>query len=470
MIGRASDGLFHPTSEATLVDLIGVARAQGAKLRVRGSAHSPAASILTSDAGRDLHTSLDRLTAIAFDDARQQVTVQAGCTLTALCVALDNRGWALPTTAGITHQTVAGFIATGSAGGSVRHSLSDQIVGLRVVDGTGYVHDLRRSASPSDRFYATGVSLGLLGVITEVTFQCVDAFSVIGSESTSAYADCAVDLFGPVASDRDRPTLEHFLRTAEFARLMWFPQPGVERVSVWQAHRPASELPYTRRPYALLPSIGGSIRPAQYALAGLLSTLDVLNPPEPTAVPGRVLRGVLAKAYPMLASGFLSADTQPFHDAWWRVLPMDNAVDNGLLPIQFTELWLPLEKSGEVMRELDAYYRAGGFRHTGSFGCELYAAPRSEFWLSPAFDRDVLRVNLFWFARNRGDPVRDFFPGVWRRLRPFGYRLHWGKLLHCDVAYLRQQYPRWDDFVALRSHMDPHRVFVSDYWAHHLGL
>src|SRR5215204_1783334 len=80
------------------------------------------------------------------------------------------------------------------------------------------------------------------------------------------------------------------------------------------------------------------------------------------------------------------------------------------------------------------------------------------------------RSTCFWFAKNRGDLTTDFFPGIWQRLKPHGYRMHWGKLLSGDVAYLRRQYPRWDDFMTLRARMDPRQLFVSEYWRTQLEI
>jgi hypothetical protein len=100
----------------------------------------------------------------------------------------------------------------------------------------------------------------------------------------------------------------------------------------------------------------------------------------------------------------------------------------------------------------------------------MYSAPRSEFWLSPAFDQDVVKINLFWFARNRGNPGTEFFPGIWQRLKPLNYRMHWGKLLNGDSAYSRSQYPRWNDFMSVRARMDPCQLFVSEYWRAQLEI
>jgi len=467
--GRGADGLYHPTTESQVVELICLAKMRSVKLRVRGAGHSTRDAILTSDPDSDISIALDRMAGVAFDHAARQVTVQAGCTLTTLFRQLDARGWALPSTAGITHQTVSGFLATGSSGGSVLHSIGAQVVGLRLVDGRGIVHEMRKDADPDNAFFAAGVSLGLLGVITAVTFQCVERFDIVGFETTSSYAECEIDLFGDGTGAR--PGLEEFFRTREHSRLMWFPQPGVERITVWQARRRTSaDGPYVCQPYHVFPLIAGSMRPAHVFLNVLLRTLDVINPPAPKTRWGHVLRALVERSYPLLASGFLSTGTHHFQDTWLDGLPMDNQVDNDLVPTEFTEMWFPLDKTREVMRELEAYYREGGYRHTGSFSCEIYSSPRSEFWLSPAFQQDVVKINLFWFARNRGNPITDFFPGLWQRLEPHGYRMHWGKLLSGNVPYLRRQYPRWDDFMTLRARMDPGQLFVSEYWRTQLEI
>src|SRR5689334_21694243 len=79
------DGYHHPASEAELVDLVLMARERGLQLRVRGSAHSIPAAIHTDarlrGRGRAIDVMLDRYGAVRFDDARMQVTVEAGCHL-----------------------------------------------------------------------------------------------------------------------------------------------------------------------------------------------------------------------------------------------------------------------------------------------------------------------------------------------------------------------------------------------------
>ena len=123
-----------------------------------------------------------------------------------------------------------------------------------------------------------------------------------------------------------------------------------------------------------------------------------------------------------------------------------------------------------AVQRLHRHYEEGGFPATGVYACELYATPRSKFWMSPAYREAVLKIDTFWFAHSKIDPHVLFYPQFWELLKDFSYTLHWGKALSGEVDYLRPQYPRWDDFMRLRADMDPDQVFVTGYWRRHLGI
>jgi FAD/FMN-containing dehydrogenase len=76
------------------------------------------------------------------------------------------RGWALSDTGGITHQTVSGFTATGSSGGSLHFSVNDNLWGFRAIDGTGEVYEVSRDDADPDLFYSMSPNFGLLGVVS----------------------------------------------------------------------------------------------------------------------------------------------------------------------------------------------------------------------------------------------------------------------------------------------------------------
>jgi hypothetical protein len=155
-------------------------------------------------------------------------------------------------------------------------------------------------------------------------------------------------------------------------------------------------------------------------------------------------------------------------------LPLDNQMSERSLPTDFTEIWLPLERAGEVMRALRAHYDRHGYDATGPYICEIYAARATEAWLHPGYGRDSLRIDIFWFRRNPGDPRAGYFVQFWKLLREFGYRLHWGKHLPLDpelgARHLRANTPRWDDFLAARAELDPDAVFLTPYWRAALGV
>jgi D-arabinono-1,4-lactone oxidase len=551
-IAIASDGYFHPKTEDELVQLVKWARMSGRQLRVRGAMHTfPAAAVLTdSPPGndpREIDVMLDAYRAIHFiDEATGIVEVEAGCNLSVnpydpthtstvengLLYSLQQRGWALSDLGGITHQTVSGFLSTGSSGGSLKYGIDENIVALRIIDGTGEVRELTRATTP-DLFLAAGVSMGLLGVISRVKFQCIPTYNIVGSESTSREDDCEIDLFGPGSTNK--PSLEQFLRDTDYTRLMWWPQPNLKRVVVWKAHRIASQPGFVPKPYE---EIAGNAE-AQELLAGLLlsiiGNLDNLRALPSKIAPiydqlddtlieqlrnlglgseltqalasiltalielgldgffyfpgvellGRLLKAHLGEILPAIYDQFVPLDAtknppgpQQFQDYWWTGLPMDNGIDDLLMPTWFTEIWIPIGQTRAVMQALRNHFARGGLAATGTYAFEIYGTKTSPFWMSPASDGEgVVRVDVFWFGYNAGNPAVDFYPQFWELLRPFGFKLHWGKFLPNDpkpakiwARYFSQQYKHWNDFLKLRRQCDPYNVFLTEYWREHLGL
>ena len=58
---------------------------------------------------------------------------------------------------------------------------------------------------------------------------------------------------------------------------------------------------------------------------------------------------------------------------------MDNGVDDVLLPTEFTEPWVPLTRTREVMELLRGYFTGPrdeheAYRRTGTYAWELYSA------------------------------------------------------------------------------------------------
>jgi len=212
-VATPNDGFHHPASEAELVELVKTAHREGRRLRVRGAAHSVSHAIYTEPAGENrvnqetapagegIDVMLDRYRGWNVkDESRKLVEAEAGIHLGAdpsdptagaklessLLAQLAEKRWTLDLTGGITHQTVSGFTGTGSSGGSSQFTSNRNLAGFRLIDGRGEVHELTRD---DPEFYAMAPSLGLLGVVSTITFECSDLFAIEGSEVVTSIDD-----------------------------------------------------------------------------------------------------------------------------------------------------------------------------------------------------------------------------------------------------------------------------------------
>jgi len=89
---------------------------------------------------------------------------------------------------------------------------------------------------------------------------------------------------------------------------------------------------------------------------------------------------------------------QLFSDRWYTGLPMDNQMSDKLMPVWFTELWIDINQSEQVMDTLKAWYDTQPITIDLSFSTEIYAARQNDFWLSPSYQQDVIRIDVFWFG------------------------------------------------------------------------
>jgi FAD/FMN-containing dehydrogenase len=66
-------------------------------------------------------------------------------------------------------------------------------------------------------------------------------------------------------------------------------------------------------------------------------------------------------------------------------------------------------------------------------------------------------------------PHKRYFDAFEQIAKAVGGRPHWGKLHSLGAEDLRQRYPRYDDFLAVRDRLDPARVFANAYSRRVLG-
>ena len=547
-----ADGFYHPVTEEQIIALVQKAAAESLEIRCRGAAHSLARAIYTDPGqgdpplpnevseqkppkGPNLNIMFDQYSKLVWIDKEKGIIeVEAGIHLgydpedptgtstleNSLLYQAFEAGFTLSDLGGISHQTVSGFLMTGSSGGSLLYTIDENILELTMVDGTGVA---TRFTKEDKEFGAIVLSLGLLGIVSKVRLQLTPLFNIYGQQITypTAPADCPIDLYGEGLPKK--PSMEQYLQQTPYSRILWWPQEKVERVVIWEASRGAAMPVFDPAPYEEFADNNFVSNVEQLGASMLFTMLGnskfgvVWHKLKPSFEEFRhltelswgggwfakfiafiitlILKGIgffltlffmtftglLHKLYPVVVDILQpltkKGEAQLFMDYTYSSLPMDNGANDVMMGTEFTEIWIPLSDTQRAMVLLDKLFKQDKFKATGYYSTELYAGKKSSYWLSPAYERDVFRIDFFWFSNNEGNPAskEGFFSQFWEALKAenIPFRLHWAKFLpEYDYAewaeYLRLQYPRWDDFMELRTKRDPKNIFLTNYWSLHL--
>ncbi|HQY62709.1 MAG: FAD-binding protein [Myxococcales bacterium] len=406
----------EPTSEDEVAGLVAEARERGGRVRVVGAGHSWSEVA----APNDVAVSLDRLAGlVSLDPERGLATVRAGTRLRDLNAALAARGYALPIVGSIAAQSLAGATATGTHGSSLVHgNLASLVRAMKLVDGRG---ELTTLAEPDPRLLGARVSLGALGVVTELTVRVEPAFQLL----------CTVERVPVSAAVRG---LEAIARSAEYVKVWWLPHARHAYVYRYERTRlPSSPWPARVR-WVEDHLVHAHVFPAVVALEGraprLVPAVNWLVGPTLTHGP-RVAPSALALSTPM-----------PFVH-------------------RETEAAVPLARASEAFERLVPLLL--GRAHHVNMPVELRFVPADDAWLSPAHGADTCQVGVY----AGGVPgIDETFAAFWRVMRELPARPHWGKELarvgH-DAEELAPLYPRLAELQALRAELDPDRVFESPF-------
>jgi L-gulonolactone oxidase len=412
-----------PTSVDEVTEAIGLARERGLRVKAVGSGHS-FTSIAVTDG---VLLRLDALTGIvAADVPSGRVRVRAGTPLHVLNPALAALGLALPNLGDIDRQTISGALATGTHGTGARfRGIADAVVGLEVVLADGSVRRCDADDDP-DLFQAARVGLGAVGIVTEVTLQCVPAFRLHAREEPGSLG-ATLDSFDDVVA------------SADHVEFYWFPH--TDRVLIKRnTRRPLDD------PGRPLPRWRGwldddLLSNRVFEAVNRVSARRPAWVPRINQVSSRVLsaREYTAPSYEVFASQ---------RDVRFREM----------------EYAVPREAAVDVIRDLVRLVDDGG--HRLPFPVEVRVLSGDDVWMSMAQGRDTCYIAVHHYHRMDHRAYFDAFEAV---ARAAGGRPHWGKLHGRTAADLRPVYPHWDDFVAVRHQVDPDRVFGNDYLTRVLG-
>ena len=161
-----------PSSEEQTAALVADAAARGIQVRVAGAGHSFTPIVTTDGLLLDL-TRLPHIRSI--DSARRRVAVGPATTIGEFGEPLWNAGLSLANQGDIVAQQIAGAVATGTHGSGLQHgSFSSSVRRVRLVTADGEIREI--GEDEPELLRAAQVSVGMLGVITELELEVAPAY------------------------------------------------------------------------------------------------------------------------------------------------------------------------------------------------------------------------------------------------------------------------------------------------------
>ncbi|MDW4571231.1 D-arabinono-1,4-lactone oxidase [Microbacterium sp. M3] len=363
---------------------------------------------------------------VKVDADRGRVTLLAGTRLHQVPGLLAPYGLAMENLGDIDRQSISGAISTGTHGTGARFGgIAAQVVGATLVTASGELLRVDEDENP-ELVPAVALGLGALGILVEVTLQCVPAFVLHAVERPEALDDVLAALDDRVAA------ADHF----EF---YWFPH--TDRAMTKTNTRLPESAP--RHP---LPAVGKWVDDTLVG-SGLHQIACTTGKLVPALVPP--INRLSAKVW----------GDREFTDASARVFATYRSVR-----FREMEYALPAAQVRPAFDALRALVDERGWRI--GFPVEVRFAAADDRWLSTAHGRasGYIAVHRYW----REDPT-EYFEAVEEIMLRFDGRPHWGKMHTLGADTLRERYPRFEDFTGLRDRLDPERIFRNPYLDRVLG-
>jgi L-gulono-1,4-lactone dehydrogenase len=411
----------HPSSEEEIVAALKRAAQAGERVKVAGAGHS--FTDIACTGGRMLK--LDRYAGVLeVDMAAKTVTVEAGVSIWTLAEILAQNGLAFPNLGDIGYQSISGAISTSTHGTGARlGNLATQVKAIRLVLADGSTLDLS-AENDAEAFAAAQVSLGALGVISTVTLQCVPAFTLHAVE-------------GPGKLDEVLTAFDENVASNDHYEFYWFPYTDACLV---KANNRTDEPPRPK----------GKARTwfeDQFVGNSVFGVVCRVMRAKPRWIPR--LHRLIGKAI----------TNSEYSDRSDRVFTSPRLV-------RFAEMEYAIPRDAAVfaVKEVRRIIDEKGFEVAFPIECRVSAA--DDIFLSTAHGRPTAYVAVHVFQGMEHEP---YFRAVEEIMRSLGGRPHWGKIHYQDHRSLRDLYPAWGRFAAVRERLDPHGRFRNAYLDRVLG-
>ena len=404
----------YPENEERIQEIIKHAISQNKKVRIIGTGHSFVPLCKTDQ----VLISLDQYQGIiSCNKDKHTAIVKAGTKLKLLGQLLHEQGMAQENLGDIDAQSIAGSIGTGTHGtGTAFGNLSTQVLSLRFINGKGEIIECSEENN-REIFKAAQISLGSLGIITQITLQCVPSYKLELVKSKDTLDNTLKDLAKLNANNRN----------FEF---YWMPFTEIVQHKISNI----SEAPTNK--VGLINHLNEVV--VENAFFKLLCETGNIFPNSSSSISS-------------LIANLMTKETK---------VSNSHQVYSTPRYVRFNEMEynVPMDAYPSVKKDMVAMFNKKKYKIM--FPIENRFVKRDDIYLSPAYERDSAYIACHVYNKKDFEP---YFKDMEEIFISYGGRPHWGKMHTRTNEYFRGIYPKWEDFKKVMEEQDPQQLFLNDY-------
>lgn len=404
--------LYSITKEEELQEII----AKTDKIRFFGTKQSSADIAAGADTLIDI-TTYNKI--LSSNDSERTITVQSGTILGDLLEAIEAKGWCIPCLPDINTITIGGALATGTHGTSGK-LLCEYITSCRLVLADGSIKEINDGDELMD---AARVSLGVLGIMSTITFKCEPIYTLHIKE-------------GPESDNEWLPKIKERLKKHDFLRVLWLPHTDKGYVITGDKIDPTTKVKEDLGPKYLKHRRTASKILYKYS---------------------HVFPWITAIANKLLYRGFFSSTKEHKGSLYQATVTKSRGST-----LELAEWTIGLDKFPSVFEELKTEINKWSNKSFIHIPMDVRFVYKDKSWLSYAYAEDT--VTMGCVSRNAATAdTYEAFKSVEKIFLKHGGKPHWGKRFTAKDAELSKVYEKWDAFKTLRRKMDPTNKFLNPY-------
>jgi len=406
--------IYTPESEEAIIQVIELARRNQKSLRPIGSGHSWTPLYNTDEYLLDLQ---DYAGITDIDASQYRMTFKAGTKMSRVTDLLLENNLSLENQGDINSQVIAGAFSTGTHGtGETLRSMANQMQQFKLLTASGEIKLIDKDMTP-DLFQAAAVSMGLLGIISEIEVQALPLYKLEAHSEAVHFSEIL-------------PQVDQMVRENRHFELFYFPIGDwalMKRTNITQNEIPTKSI-LSRATHYMNDVL------LENALFGLANQM--------------AFKTNKYHAIDKLMRKFVGKSSKI--DYAQNVFPTQRSV-------KFMEMEYNIDRNDftRVLKEIQALNKTANMLTL--FPIEIRFVASDNLWLSPAYQRESVYFAIHTYIE---EDYLEYFKAMESIFKRYQGRPHWGKWHSLKSEDLHKVYPRYHDFLQLRRELDPQGVFV----------